>query len=77
MGLGPVGFVSTGSSDGRVPHGLSVLGAIDRRRGLIRDTGADCVFVAASTVTTADMKHVLKARRLDGVDIQVTNLPPL
>jgi exopolysaccharide biosynthesis polyprenyl glycosylphosphotransferase len=35
------------------------------------------VFVAASAVTAADMKHVLKARRLDGVEIRVTaNLPP-
>jgi exopolysaccharide biosynthesis polyprenyl glycosylphosphotransferase len=53
------------------------VGPIDRLRGLVHGTGARCVFVAASAVTTADMKHVLKARRLDGVEIRVTaNLPP-
>ena len=76
-GFQPVGFVSTGSSNGSAPHGLQVLGTIDRLRGLVRDTGASCVFVAASAVTTTDMKHVLKARRLDGVEIRITaNLPP-
>jgi exopolysaccharide biosynthesis polyprenyl glycosylphosphotransferase len=76
VGFRPVGFVSTGSSNGVSPS-LPVVGAIDRLRGLIHATGARCVFVAASAVTTVDMKHVLKARRLDGVEIRVTaNLPP-
>jgi exopolysaccharide biosynthesis polyprenyl glycosylphosphotransferase len=76
VGFRPIGFVSTGSTNG-APPSLPVMGAIDRLRGLIHATGARCVFVAASAVTTADMKHVLKARRLDGVEIRVTaNLPP-
>jgi exopolysaccharide biosynthesis polyprenyl glycosylphosphotransferase len=76
LGFRPIGFVSTGSSNG-VPPSLPVLGGIDRLRRLIHGTGARCVFVAASAVTTADMKHVLKARRLDGVEIRITaNLPP-
>ena len=75
VGFRPIGFVSTGSAID-TPPSLPVVGVIDRLRGLIHSTGARCVFVAASAVTTADMKHVLKARRLDGVEIRVTaNLP--
>jgi exopolysaccharide biosynthesis polyprenyl glycosylphosphotransferase len=76
LGFRPIGFVSTGSPNG-TPSSAPVVGPIDRLRGLVHGTGARCVFVAASAVTTADMKHVLKARRLDGVEIRVTaNLPP-
>jgi exopolysaccharide biosynthesis polyprenyl glycosylphosphotransferase len=76
LGFRAIGFVSTGSSNG-VPPSPPVLGGIEHLRGLIHGTGANCVFVAASAVTTADMKHVLKARRLDGVEIRITaNLPP-
>jgi exopolysaccharide biosynthesis polyprenyl glycosylphosphotransferase len=73
IGFRPIGFVSTGSPNGTPPSG-PVVGQIDRLRGLVHSTGARCVFVAASAVTTADMKHVLKARRLDGVEIRVTTL---
>jgi exopolysaccharide biosynthesis polyprenyl glycosylphosphotransferase len=77
VGFRPVGFVSTASSNGASRPDLPILGPIDRLRGLIRSTSANCVFVAASAVTSADMKHVLKARRLDGIEIRVTaNLPP-
>jgi exopolysaccharide biosynthesis polyprenyl glycosylphosphotransferase len=77
IGFRPVGFVSTASSNGATRPELPVLGSIDRLRGLVRSTRANCVFVAASAVTSADMKHVLKARRLDGIEIRVTaNLPP-
>jgi FlaA1/EpsC-like NDP-sugar epimerase len=77
VGFRPVGFVTTASSNGATQPGLPALGPIDRLRGLVRSTRANCVFVAASAVTSADMKHVFKARRLDGIEIRVTaNLPP-
>ena len=55
-----------------------MLGSIGQLRELIRENGANCVFVAATAVQAADVKHVLKARRLDGVEIRVTaNIPAM
>ena len=76
FGYQPLGFVSTGPDDRTVLNGLPVLGSIDGLRPFIHQTGATCVFVAATAVQSEDVKHVLKARRLDGVEIRVTaNFP--
>jgi exopolysaccharide biosynthesis polyprenyl glycosylphosphotransferase len=76
LGYQPLGFVSTGPDDTPVLSGLPVLGSIGGLRPLIHQTGASCVFVAATAVKSEDVKHVLKARRLDGVEIRVTaNFP--
>jgi exopolysaccharide biosynthesis polyprenyl glycosylphosphotransferase len=76
-GFRPLGFVATAAPDG-VPHGLPVLGSIDELRRVIRETNAKCLFVAGSAVDTADIKRVLKARRLDGVEVRVTaNFPAM
>jgi exopolysaccharide biosynthesis polyprenyl glycosylphosphotransferase len=75
LGYRPLGFVATSAEP--APGGsLPVLGPIGELRDLIRQTGATCVFVAATAVQAADIKHVLKARRLDGIEIRVTaNVP--
>jgi exopolysaccharide biosynthesis polyprenyl glycosylphosphotransferase len=76
-GFRPLGFVATAAPDG-VPHGLPVLGSIGELRRVIRDTDAKCLFVAGTAVDTADIKRVLKARRLDGVEVRVTaNFPAM
>jgi exopolysaccharide biosynthesis polyprenyl glycosylphosphotransferase len=76
LGFRPIGFVAT--SGDQVASSLPVLGGIGELRELIHDTGANCVFVAASAVKGADVKHVLKARRLDGVEIRVSaNVPAM
>jgi exopolysaccharide biosynthesis polyprenyl glycosylphosphotransferase len=76
LGYRPLGFVSIGGYDAAVLDGLPVLGPIDGLRPLIRQTGASCVFVAATAVGPEDIKHVLRARRLDGVELRVTaNFP--
>jgi exopolysaccharide biosynthesis polyprenyl glycosylphosphotransferase len=72
MGYQPIGFVSTGGHDHAAPNGPPVLGSIGSLRPLIHQTGASCVFVAATAVQPEDVKHVLRARRLDGVEIRVT-----
>src|SRR6266540_901577 len=75
LGYRPLGFVAT-SAQPASGGSLPVLGPIGELRELIRETGANCVFVAATAVQAADVKHVLKARRLDGVEIRVTaNVP--
>ena len=77
LGYRPLGFVRT-SADAEVRGTLPVLGSIGELRELIRETGANCVFVAATAVEAADLKHALKARRLDGVEIRVTaNVPAM
>ena len=76
LGYRPLGFVSTGSHDEVVPDGPPVLGTIGGLRQLISQTGASCVFVASTAVGPEEVKNVLKARRLDGVEIRVTaNFP--
>jgi exopolysaccharide biosynthesis polyprenyl glycosylphosphotransferase len=75
VGYRPLGFVATVSSD-EVAGGPPVLGPIDELRQLITQTQASCVFVASSDVDAEDVKQVLKARRLHGVEIRVTaNFP--
>src|SRR6266508_1646331 len=76
LGFRPLGFV--GTSTGSASSTLPVLGGIGELRELIHRTRANCVFVAATAVQAADVKHVLKARRLDGVEIRVTaNVPAM
>jgi exopolysaccharide biosynthesis polyprenyl glycosylphosphotransferase len=76
LGYRPLGFVSAEPDDTTVLGSLPVLGSIDGLRQLIHRTGASCVFVAATAVKPEDVKYVLKARRLDGVEIRVTaNFP--
>lgn len=75
IGYRALGFVSTGqdpSAEGELP----VLGSVRRLRELIRETGAECVFVAASAVAAAEMGHVAKVVRLEGVDVRVTATLP-
>jgi exopolysaccharide biosynthesis polyprenyl glycosylphosphotransferase len=75
-GYRPLGFVATGSSDEQVAGGPPVLGSIKGLRQLITQTQASCLFVTSSAVDAEDVKQVLKARRLDGVEIRVTaNFP--
>jgi len=77
VGYRPLGFVATASSQSAAAAGgLPVLGSIGALRQLISQTQASCVFVASSAVNAEDVKQVLKARRLDGVEIRVTaNFP--
>jgi exopolysaccharide biosynthesis polyprenyl glycosylphosphotransferase len=76
VGYRPLGYVATGSHEPAARDGLPVLGSIGGLRPLIRQTGASCLFVAATAVQPEDVKDVLKARRLDGVEVRVTaNFP--
>ena len=71
IGFTPIGLVSVG--DAEDPHaGVPVVGRVDELRNLIRDTGAECVFVASSAVSNEDMTPIAKAVRLSGVEVRIT-----
>ena len=75
FGFDAIGLVATGSWDAR-NDGLPVLGTVSDLRELIRETGAECVFVAASALSTAEMGSVAKVVRLEGVEVRVTATLP-
>lgn len=74
FGLSSLGLVSTEHSP--PARGVAVLGGIDDLRDLIRDTGAECVFVAASALSPAEIAHVARAVRLESVEVRVTATLP-
>jgi len=62
--------------DVEVVGGVPVVGEIGRIRELIRETNADCVFVAASATRTNEMRVLTRSARLEGAQVRVTaNLP--
>jgi exopolysaccharide biosynthesis polyprenyl glycosylphosphotransferase len=71
FGFRPVGLVAAGSWDGSA-NALPVLGGLGDLRDVIRESGAECVFVAASALTPAEMGAVAKAVRLEGVEVRIT-----
>jgi exopolysaccharide biosynthesis polyprenyl glycosylphosphotransferase len=75
LGFLPVGFVTGGLDELRLDD-QRVLGPVDRLRELIRETRADCLFVASSAVTPEDVTQVMKARRQENVEVRFSaNLP--
>jgi exopolysaccharide biosynthesis polyprenyl glycosylphosphotransferase len=62
--------------DAEVVGGVPVVGETWRIRELIRETGADCVFVAASAMRTIEMRRLTRSARLEGAQVRVSaNLP--
>jgi exopolysaccharide biosynthesis polyprenyl glycosylphosphotransferase len=75
FGFRALGVVSTGTSE-HADTGLPDLGPVADLRDLIREVGAECIFVASSATSSEDMKHVAKAVRLEGVEVRVTATLP-
>jgi exopolysaccharide biosynthesis polyprenyl glycosylphosphotransferase len=75
FGFRAIGAVYTGAEE-RVETGVPVLGPIDDLRDLIKEVGAECLFVASSAVSAEEMGHVAKAVRLQGVEVRVTATLP-
>jgi exopolysaccharide biosynthesis polyprenyl glycosylphosphotransferase len=74
-GFLPIGFVAGGMDAMRLDD-QEVVGSVDHLRELIRQTKADCLFVASSAVTSDDVRQIMKARRLEDVEVRFTaNLP--
>jgi exopolysaccharide biosynthesis polyprenyl glycosylphosphotransferase len=75
LGFQPVGFLAGGLDEVRLDD-PRVLGSVGHLRELIRQTKADCLFVASSAVTTENVVEIMKARRLEDVEVRFTaNLP--
>jgi exopolysaccharide biosynthesis polyprenyl glycosylphosphotransferase len=75
FGFQPLGMVSTSVRDGTEPD-LAVLGSVDELREVIRDVGAECIFVASSALSASEMTYVAKAVRLEGVEVRITATLP-
>ena len=75
LGFRPLGYVATGLT-AALADSLPVVGDIGNLRELVRGTGADCLFVASSSVGFEDMRLVSQAARLEHVEVHLTaNLP--
>ena len=75
FGFRPLGMVATKTREGDLPD-LPILGSVTDLREVIRQVGAECVFVAATALSIDEMKHVAKAVRLEGVEVRVTATLP-
>jgi exopolysaccharide biosynthesis polyprenyl glycosylphosphotransferase len=74
-GLVPVGYVGTAQGNG-LGDGLPVIGDISSLERIIHDYSIECVVVASSDVSPADMQRVSRACRTAGIDMKVSaNLP--
>ena len=75
FGFNAIGMVATaGTAVSSAP--LPVMGSVGDLRELIRETGAECVFVASSAMSPDEMGHVAKAVRLEGVEVRITATMP-
>jgi exopolysaccharide biosynthesis polyprenyl glycosylphosphotransferase len=79
FGFRALGMVATAHSAAQAADGdpdTRILGTIAELREVIRECRAECVFVAATSLSTAEMKHVAKAVRLEGVEVRITATLP-
>ncbi len=75
IGFRPIGMIRTGD-DPAPAASVPVIGEVGQLRELIRETGAECVFVASSAVTADDMTPIAKSVRLSGVEVRITATLP-
>ena len=77
FGFRPIGMVATDQGDLDDRHAdFPVLGSVAELRDVIREVGAECVFVASSALSAQEMGYVAKAVRLEGVEVRVTATLP-
>jgi exopolysaccharide biosynthesis polyprenyl glycosylphosphotransferase len=75
FGFKAIGMVTTSSLSAPASQ-LPIMGSVGDLRELIRETGAECVFVASSAMSPEEMGHVAKAVRLEGVEVRITATMP-
>jgi len=75
-GLDPIGLVAMSDAGLDRDAELPLLGSLQDLPEVIRGTGADCVLVASSAVSTDEMRFISKIARRTGTELRVTaNLP--
>lgn len=74
-GYETLGYIATGVSE-PVRNGRPVYGSIRDLREVIRETAAECVFVASTAVGVEEMGYIAKAVRLEGVEVRVSATLP-
>jgi exopolysaccharide biosynthesis polyprenyl glycosylphosphotransferase len=70
-GFHVVGHVPTNANGGRIPT-MSRFADVDRLEEVIQSTGADCLFVASSALTTEQMGRVMRAARQQKVEVRIS-----
>jgi exopolysaccharide biosynthesis polyprenyl glycosylphosphotransferase len=70
-GFHVVGHVPTTANGGRIPA-ISRFADIDRLEEVIQSTGADCLFVASTALTTDQMGRVMRAARQQKVEVRIS-----
>lgn len=76
FGFRPLGLVSTEHTRSGTANGLPVLGRLADLRSLIRETAAECVFVASSALSAEESSQLANAVRLEGVEVRLTATLP-
>ena len=71
LGFFPVGFLRTDTISPRL-NGLPVLGTAEDLSEVVRANSVDCVFVAASAVTSTVIKHITRELRGHQVEVRVS-----
>ncbi len=77
FGFRPIGMVATDTRDASDDGpDFPVLGSVSQLREVIREVGAECVFVASSALSAQEMGYVAKAVRLESVEVRITATLP-
>ncbi|HEY7477832.1 MAG TPA: sugar transferase [Actinomycetota bacterium] len=71
LGFRPIGMIATHDEGGGTPA-LPVLGDTSDLRQILKDTGAECVFVASTSVTPEELKPVARVVRIEGLEVRIT-----
>ena len=76
FGFRAIALVSTDQASDGPAGDVPVMGTVADLRDVIREVGAECVFVAATALSANEMGYVAKAVRLEGVEVRVTATLP-
>jgi exopolysaccharide biosynthesis polyprenyl glycosylphosphotransferase len=76
FGFRAIAMVSTDQASDLPAGDIPIMGMVADLRDVIREVGAECVFVAASALSANEMGYVAKAVRLEGVEVRVTATLP-
>ena len=78
LGFGAIGCVETSANNHSWNGSLPILGNVQDLEQTIRRQGAECLFVASTSVTPSEMLDIYRAGRRTGVEMRISaNLPQI